>query len=414
MHSIPKHWLFFFEFLIAFRLGGLFLVQLMSFITTGDSEQVTIWNTIYRSILILGTVFVLFVSIKHKILNNISPSIFFFICFLFLYVTVMYYYVYLDPGTTYSGIYASQKMFKVLNNVILFNVALLPLASGKLNQIHIIKIIVLINLITSFVFLRFVNMSIGDSYDGFLLQASGFSSLTIGYLSGTNFIFSIYLLKEWSKNKKISIAISAVLMIVFFYMILVCGKTGPILFSIAVSFFAIKYSLVPTLDVKKTIIVYIFSCVIFLVFYEYFVDFVRLFNDNLARKMLATLAGNTSGRDFLYSEAIEVFSKSPFLGSYFELKRFHIYPHNIFLESLITWGIFGTILFLAFLLKAFHMGVKLLQENSSYSWIFLMFFFSFMSAQTSGSLYGNYRFWAGMTGLFIVLNSKNKRLIYAS
>lgn len=78
--------------------------------------------------------------------------------------------------------------------------------------------------------------------------------------------------------------------------------------------------------------------------------FYRLthFFDNVAN-------GEKEDRDYEYASAWEQFSNHPFIGDKYVTDHSHIYPHNVFLELLMSLGVVGGILFLLIL---FEMLVK--------------------------------------------------------
>ncbi len=395
------------EILIAVRLGGQFFVQLMNLFIKGSIEEQTSYSIGFKYLLIIGIVYALVLIVKYKLYFRLSKKAYYFFLFELLYVAFLYYYIMVSPESIYSGIDASSKFIKVLNNVLLFNVVSVIYVARDLNQNLICKIFVVINFITSIIYLNTLGIDFGDSFDGFLLQSTGFSSLSIGYLSGANLIVSIYLAKTWSKNVLVNNIVTIILVLLFSYIIIVCGKTGPTLFSLFASMFALKYSLFPNMKLKTCFVLIGLFLLLFVLFYREFADLVSMFNPNLSRKIIATIAeGSTSNRDFLYEEAINQITDNWFLGSYFELQKYQIYPHNFFLENMITWGICGTIVMLFVLKKAFVFSLKLLKEKSDIVWVGITFLFSFLSLQTTGSIYGNFKFWFCLSVLMVVENTR--------
>lgn len=396
------------EFVIAIRLGGQFFVQLMNLLITGDIETSTIYAQYYRYILIVGTAYSMFLIINRGIYKHLRKDFLFYVGFVLLYVGLMYYYLKIDPNGTYSGPAATAKFSTVLNNVFLFGIVAILYATKQLNQFIICKVFVIINVITSIMYMNSIGLVFGDSFDGFLLQSTGFSSLAIGYLTGANIVVTIYLIRSWTGNMLLNYIITGCILALFIYILLMCGKTGPTLFSIFTSLFALKYSIFPRLKIKIALIWLISFIIIFLIFYRQFADILSVMNPRLAEKIIATIgSGDTSNRNFLFEEAYIQIMDNPFWGNYFELKRYNFYPHNFFLENMITWGILGTSLMLRYLYLAFLKMYYLLKNNSEYVWVAFVFMFSFLSAQTTGSLYGNYRFWFCLTVLIVLVYRKN-------
>lgn len=398
---------FIIEFLIAIRLGGQFLVQLFSVTLTGIVDEETVWTKAFRYLLILGTLFATYIVIRRKIYQRIKTQHIYFICFLLLYVGLMFYYLFIDKTRTYHGVDAIAIFSTVVNNVLFLCIVAMAFVSERINSILICKIIVTLSFLSSYLYLSYFGINFGAAYDGFLLQDSGFSSLQVGYFSGMNLLLTLFLYKKWTTNRFLDKVITLSLGITFSYMIVVSGKTGPTIFTFFVALIAIKQMFLPHIRMKKFIALLCAILILCIIFFQPLLSLIDSFNPNLATKISNTfLKGDTSNRDFLFHEAIRIFNEHMLFGNYFELKRYGIYPHNFFLENLITWGIVGTSIMLCFLIKAGKTSFKLIQQNSQLVWVSYLFFFSFLSAQSTGSLYGNYRFWLSLTILITFSNMK--------
>ena len=99
--------------------------------------------------------------------------------------------------------------------------------------------------------------------------------------------------------------------------------------------------------------------------------------------------GDTSGREPLYSRAIEIFNSNRFLGGRI-LYEDGVHPHNIFLELLMATGILGLVIyFLKFLpvLKNAALFWKIQKGNIYYKLIFALFLQYFTLVQTSCNLF---------------------------
>lgn len=397
------------EIVIAIRLGAQFFVQLMNLLNTGDISTDSVFATYYKYILIFGTIYSLFLIVYRRVYKRINKNFLLYLMFVFLYIGFIYYDLMIDIDGTYHGVAATTRLSTVMNNVLLFNVVAILYATRQLNQILICKIFVIMNMITSLMYLTTMGLNFGDSYDGFLLQSTGFSSLSIGYLMSANIVLTIYLTKSWTSIKLVNYITTAGLLVLFTYILLMCGKTGPTLFAIVTSVFAIKYALFPNLNIKTALMWICISLAILVVSYRQVANTISALNPNLSKKIIATFAsGDTSNRDFLYEEAYRQIVDNPVCGNYFELKRYNFYPHNFFLENMITWGLLGTLCMLGILYLAFRKAYHLLQVNSDCVWVGLIFLLSFLSAQTTGSIYGNYRFWFTLTILMVLANTRNK------
>lgn len=398
------------ECLIATRLGAEFFVQFMSVTLTGDITGETGITRGFRQILIIGTVVATYIVLRRKTYVLLKKQHLYYLFFLLLYVAVMYYYLFIDDLRTYYGLEAKAILNRTMNNVLFLFIASMAFLSDRINSHRICKYIVILSFITSWMYMSFFGVDFGEKYDGFMLQASGFSSLQVGYFSGMNFLFSLYLYNNWSSTKLVNIVVTIILCATFLYMIVASGKTGPTIFTFFIALLACKQMFLPNIKVKSLVILFILIALVCILFFDAILSVIDSFNPNLATKISNTfLKGDTSDRDSLFQEAIRVFSDNILFGSYFELKKYNIYPHNFFLENLITWGICGTLIMVAFLWKAFKTSVHLIMHNSRLVWVVYLLSFAFLSAQSTGSLYGNYRFWLGLTIIITISNAKNRK-----
>ncbi|MCK7519045.1 MAG: hypothetical protein MZV64_15630 [Ignavibacteriales bacterium] len=104
----------------------------------------------------------------------------------------------------------------------------------------------------------------------------------------------------------------------------------------------------------------------------------------------------------LYEEAIKEFLNHPIIGNQFVLENgigAGIYPHNIFLESLMALGFIGGILILILLFNSLKICYYSIKELDNYSWIRLLFIQYFIFSMMSGGIYNSPLLW-----IFMALN----------
>jgi O-antigen ligase len=105
--------------------------------------------------------------------------------------------------------------------------------------------------------------------------------------------------------------------------------------------------------------------------------------------------GNTSyvQRPELLEISSRLIADNPILGFGLELPNLG-YPHNIIVEAFLATGLFGGFLFLIISIfttvKALNM---IMDKNSSWSWLGILFIQQLIAAMLSGSLYGSSQFW---------------------
>jgi len=87
------------------------------------------------------------------------------------------------------------------------------------------------------------------------------------------------------------------------------------------------------------------------------------------------------------------FDGSPLLGNSFVQSTLRFYPHNAFIEAMMTTGIVGLVLLTITILIGSVSAFRTLKDPSL-RWLGLLFVQQVIGAQTSGSLYFTQPFWA--------------------
>ena len=132
-------------------------------------------------------------------------------------------------------------------------------------------------------------------------------------------------------------------------------------------------------------------------------------SSHAAEKVESTLKeGDTNGRfdvnnpeGSTYLIGLNQFFQSPLWGSYFRLVTEHrsfkgAYPHNVFIEILMTMGLLGFIPFIAFLVKSWKKVNKVLKKENCTDGKFaclILFLSTFLQLQTTWSIVLNLSFW---------------------
>jgi O-antigen ligase len=113
---------------------------------------------------------------------------------------------------------------------------------------------------------------------------------------------------------------------------------------------------------------------------------------------------NGEGRLAQYANSFILISESPLTGGYLEDPKFMVYPHNIFLESLMSLGIIGGILIVYLIYKSVRNAILLSRKNPGYKIFTALLIQYVVAAQFSGSLYTSTAMWA-LIGFFCTVNS---------
>lgn len=143
--------------------------------------------------------------------------------------------------------------------------------------------------------------------------------------------------------------------------------------------------------------------ILFLI-YLIFISFVNLEELGIFKRFESPNYGNDPTRGEIWEAALNYFLKSPLIG-YSIVDKFGIYPHNIFLEVLMSIGLVGAIPFFITISESLIKSLKILSksQNNSFALLFLCQFFFSLS---SGSLYYNPEFWV-LISLVLFSNKKS-------
>ena len=142
------------------------------------------------------------------------------------------------------------------------------------------------------------------------------------------------------------------------------------------------------------------------VFFSYFQD-TTLFDDLflLDRVFHIKEDDSYSQRISLLASSFEIFKSNPFFGSGHLINNH--YPHNFLIETAISTGLFGSLLYLSIIGYAFYKSVKLICEGEC---VLISFFFLqyLLSSFLSGSLFLANAFWILIAVIFsCTIKSRN-------
>lgn len=244
--------------------------------------------------------------------------------------------------------------------------------------------------------------------------------LTIGYCCTPILVLLVMNLSSLFKPKWLNWVIAPLIILLAVYVVLACGERGPILWflvNIMLCFF------MKSRNKMKFILFFSFFCVLLYISIDLIIEKLYTIAPYTAEKIYMTVyEGYTAGRydpsdssGTTYGSAWNQFMSSPVWGSYFRIQRefsyryFAAYPHNIFLEIMITMGLLGLIPFILFLRKTFINASKMLQmkEKTNYNACVILFLSSFLGLLTSGTILLNTAFWL----FFYIVYSYDKKYL---
>jgi O-antigen ligase len=224
--------------------------------------------------------------------------------------------------------------------------------------------------------------------------------ISYGLYGGYLFVLSSTLLVIFKKS--ISSFLKILLwfsILIGFVNLLISTSRGPFLFT-SLALFILFIS---SISIKK-INVNVLLRTIFISFLVIFI--LNLFTNYISdsdieigifQRFVSTKESLQSGekeiRNELYQEGLDMFANSPFLGKKFVLDSTQSYPHNVFIEILMSLGLFGFFIYGLIIVLLFIKIVHYLQNNIYLAPLCYLFVLSFGISLTTGNLYQSVENW---------------------
>lgn len=359
---------------------------------------------IMRSVVIL---LLLHCQIEHYGLNLRKKSFFYFFILYCLYI--FYYIVFLPlvkiefvagvPGSQTGSIMPF--LYRSLQVI-----GYLLCAETILKNMKPLKYVIIsffCAVIPSFLFIQYVGV---EALQILEKDDLGFSRLALGYCNVYSLVISVIFLKNIYNRDVLTFLFTILNIVLVIYILIMGGERGPIFWGIANLF--ICFFLLSKNKIRYVLLMSIFG---FLLYFN--VDTVVKGLDSIAPRAAekirkTVIEGDTNGRfdvenedGSLYIIGLKQFLTSPIYGSYFRLvgsgqRYMGAYPHNIFIEVLMTMGLLGFIPFMSFLYNGYKKVNKVMkrrQYTESQLCCLIFFLLTFLQFQTTWSIVASASFW---------------------
>lgn len=247
--------------------------------------------------------------------------------------------------------------------------------------------------------------------DGFI------EPFTLAHLTGLGFLCTLYIFRNVGDRKIYHYIIYVFSLMINGYGIIVAGKRGPILMLLIT--IIVYYYYLAKISSRN---LFIFSLVAFFIFLlsgnivSIFLE--SDFSAGIIDRILQTEEKGGSGRfgseDSVYFVALRQIFENPFTGTYFRSVAhsswtYGYYPHNFFLETLMTFGLIFSIPLYSILWKTLKKMIAFIQNNSPYQLIVLVFFYKLLCYMVSGSIFASSEFWLLLFLLYVVPQSNSEQ-----
>lgn len=219
------------------------------------------------------------------------------------------------------------------------------------------------------------------------------SPLALAYSGSFTVLLCLYRLNSQKINKwteKIYLITTLILSIIIFYF----GATRGALIVLIVGVFALLY-----FSQKKKMAKML---IYFLVLSPVFIYLAQVTGSALVDRSIRATEGDTSGRNILWKEGFQEFLNNPFFGGRIEVSG--IYPHNIFIEILMSMGIIGFVLFLVLFLNISISGIYIANKKNFNFLGILMLLTGTILHSFSGALWSSIILFSALG----ILNNNNK------
>ena len=237
--------------------------------------------------------------------------------------------------------------------------------------------------------------------------------LALGYAGAVVFVISLITAKEMIKVSIVKALVSLIIACLGAYLIIISGERGPILWGIVNLWICI---MIKSRNMMPILIVVIIICLFLYLNVDFIIEQLLYIAPKTAEKLYNSFYGGDTSERFIagdkgnsiYVNALNQFLSSPIWGSYFRLLKefspyaFGRYPHNVFLEIMITMGLVGLLPFCSFLYKIFKGFRKVREKTLPIMGCFAIFLAEFLELLTSGTLVLHMMFWPFFYILYIV------------
>lgn len=345
----------------------------------------------------------------------------FYVIYFLIYSIVIYFDLTIDrkyPLTEMLGCPKSVSNFITTTLIILLFIIQAPLYKKIKDFSFLIKSYIILNLP---LVLFYIN-TVGVVEIQFDESITDISTLTLASTASNCLLLAIIFRNSFTKSKILN---KALLVLVFLATMSVWGnlaKRGAILW-----FFVtlILYYLLKSKNIKYTLVKCGIVIGIVYLAMPIIISGIEQLSPFLAERIEATIVeGSTSGRmdeDGGFEIATKQFYDSPITGSYFRIVTTNslwqgMYPHNIILEILITFGVLGLIPLIYFLWKIL-INLRYSFKNSQGNQISIeqvlgiMFINMFFSMMSTGTPLLNLPFWVSIAILLTTNSKQNEKLL---
>ncbi|MGI9360323.1 MAG: O-antigen ligase family protein [Parasphingorhabdus sp.] len=243
-----------------------------------------------------------------------------------------------------------------------------------------------------------VTNAVGNTYDTGRFQLESLNAISLGHLAVT-----VMLLAYW-RLRNGSVSLSHMLQYILLFSLGLLGlalssSRGPVLALLCAIFFA---------EMAKRgwlLIAFLVSFALLLPLLTIDLNHIDIMlGTNTFGRLQALWDGgdtSTSMRLQMLSGAWQQFLANPLFGSALEERTFRIYPHNVFIESLMATGVVGGAVFSLLIFGGLIFGFRMAMAQPKLGWIAILYCQYFVASLFSSGLYSANSMWT-LLGVIIM------------
>jgi O-antigen ligase len=367
----------------------------------------TPFSVFFRILYLIISLFIILKNFLFKKRNILNISIFCISVFLILYSLRLVYDIYFKQILFNNDIYFPQIFWFF---TVFFPSFSLILTINSIDKNQLIKTLHLFIYFSSFcILILILNIIKGDFSRIFsirMFEIYNLSPITISFYGSTILILSFYNI-YFTINKKYSMFFDYLGIIFGILLLFIGASRGPFITSAVIIIFLIFKKIKISNNKLFLVLKIIFFTILLIIFLN-----KKLDTDNLLvlDRVLTTINDGSNNQNderfIMWSSSFDQFLTDPIFGNSYLEKNSKWYPHNIFIEVLLSTGLIGFFLFIIPIAITFIYFIKSknILNDKYYSHIFLIFIADLFSYTTSGGIFMANDFFL----IFIIITSVSK------
>jgi len=248
-----------------------------------------------------------------------------------------------------------------------------------------------------------------DSFTGGLvagrLALDQVNPLTLGLLSAHLLLLTIYCYFEKTQKLKLEKLIYLSAAVLSIVVMIMTGSRSPML----AAFVSCSLYFFLTSNASKRVnrvLVLIFLLVLAYFLAEFLTRYFGLsFTGRLEAMFSSESRANSLSINYrmnAFQGGIDMFLNNPVLGKSIVESSTNFYPHNLWIESLMSIGLVGTVFLLIMVMFSFRYAYVICMRNHEHLWIALLFLQLFIFQQFSGSIWGSSALFGMMSAVVVI------------